>query len=77
MSPRLPEWLEELAAQCPPQDIAALEDKLKPNTQSDRDRTYRARQATQGIVRKSVLVPEHRVAELHELLRKWRAQNAG
>jgi hypothetical protein len=45
---------------------------MKPNTQSDNDRTYRAKQATKGIVRKSVLVPENRVAELHALLKKWR-----
>jgi hypothetical protein len=44
-----------------------------PSTQSDHDRAYRARQATKGIVRKSVLVPENRVAELHALLKKWRA----
>jgi hypothetical protein len=46
---------------------------MKPNTQSDNDRTYRAKQATKGIVRKSVLVPENRVEELHALLKKWRA----
>jgi hypothetical protein len=42
-------------------------------TQSDNDRTYRVKQATKGIVRKSVLVPENRVAELHALLKQWRA----
>jgi hypothetical protein len=72
----LPDWLKELAAQCPPEDIAALEERLKPNTQSDNDRTYRAKQATKGIVRKSVLVPENRVDELHALLKQWRSEVA-
>jgi hypothetical protein len=64
----------EFAVKVAERSISALEEQLKPNTQSDNDRTYRAKlKATKGIVRKSVLVPENRVEELHALLKKWRA----
>ena len=46
----------------------------KPQTQSDIDRTYRAKQREKGIVRKTVLVPESRLVELHALMKKWRAE---
>jgi hypothetical protein len=71
----LPDWLQELADNAP-EDDAVLKLDVKPNTQSDNDRTYRARQATKGIVRKSVLVPENRVEELHALLKQWRSEVA-
>jgi hypothetical protein len=70
----LPDWLKELAAQCPPEDIAALEERLKPKTQVELDNAYRKRQAEKGIVRKTVLVPLSRVQELHALLKKWRSE---
>jgi hypothetical protein len=41
-------------------------------TQSDNDRTYRAKQATKGIVRKTIQVPLDRWPELQEIAKKMR-----
>ena len=46
--------------------------KPRPYNQVDADRRYRTKQKASGIVRKTVLVPENRVAELHALLKEWR-----
>jgi hypothetical protein len=46
-----------------------------PKTQVELDQAYRKRQADKGIVRKTVLVPESKLAELHAICRKWRAED--
>ena len=73
----LPEWLQQLAAECPEEDRRQLDEVImrkQHSNQVDADRRYRAKQKDKGIVRKTVLVPENRVTELHELCKKWRSE---
>ena len=71
----LPNWLKQLADECPPEDAAALEKKLTtPKTQNERDRAYRARLKAEGIVERRVRVPAHRWTELQEIAAKMRGE---
>jgi hypothetical protein len=45
-----------------------------PQTQTDIDRAYRARQQAQGIVRKTVRVPAKRWVELQAIVAKMREE---
>jgi hypothetical protein len=54
----LPEWMQQLADECPERDILQLEKRLmQPKTQVEMDRTYKAKQRALGIVRKTIQVP--------------------
>lgn len=69
----LPDWLQQIAADCTEQERQSLEDTLKkPYDQVAADRRYRKAQKAKGVVRKTVLVPESRVKELQALCRQWR-----
>ena len=79
----LPDWLKDLAAQCPEQDRRQLENTMHKNQvdnidvkapydQVAADKRYRARQKANGIVRKTIRVPENRWEELQAIAKVMR-----
>ena len=67
----LPDWIQQLAAECPEEDRRQLEDKLKL-TQTDYNRRTLAKQEAAGLVRISVMVPKEDAAALKAMAAKLR-----
>ncbi len=79
----LPDWLKQLAAECPPEDRAALDRALEERTMSDKDPTiaartgrYKAAQEEKGLVAVRVWVPKERRQELIEYAQGLKKRDA-
>lgn len=72
----LPNWLKQLAAECPEKDRRQLEQVLEMHkNQVNADRRYREKQRERGVVPVKIMCPVDRVDELKALVRQWRDSN--